>query len=75
MAVGPSPTELWITLAAFTGGAGLAAGMGWLERQPRKTLTPRLLPTTPLLMVGGLIALIALVHLVNLWGIHTGRFR
>jgi hypothetical protein len=71
----PNSAELWITSAAFLAGAGLTGVMAWLERRPRKSLNPRLLPTTPLLFAGGIIALIALVHLVNLWGMHTGRFR
>ena len=70
-----SSPELWITLAALALGAGLAGTMAWLERRPRKSLTPGLLPTTPFLFMGGLIAILALVHLVNLWGVHTGRFR
>jgi hypothetical protein len=71
----PDSAEFWITFMAFLAGAGLAGVMAWLERQPRKSLTPRLLPTTPFLFAGGIVAIIALVHLVNLFGVHTGRFR
>ena len=70
-----SSPDLWITLAALALGGGLAGTMAWLERRPRNSLTPRLLPTTPFLFAGGLIAILALVHLANLWGVHTGRFR
>jgi hypothetical protein len=66
-------TELWMTLAALALGAGLAAAMAILERRPRRSLHPRLVPTTPLLFVGTVIGLLALVHLLNFWGIHTGR--
>jgi hypothetical protein len=69
-----SSLELWITCGALAGGLGLAAAMAWLEHRPRKGLNPRLLPTTPFLLAGGLVAILALVHLVNLWGLHTGRF-
>jgi hypothetical protein len=69
-----SSLELWITCGALAGGLGLSAAMAWLEHRPRKGLKPRLLPTTPFLLMGGLVAILALVHLVNLWGIHTGRF-
>jgi hypothetical protein len=69
-----SSLEMWVTIAALAGGLGLAGAMAWLERRPRKGLNPRLLPTTPFLLVGGLVAILALVHLVNLWGVHTGRF-
>jgi len=68
-----SSPELWITLALLLGGAGLTAVMAWLERRPRNSLAPRLLPTTPFLLAGGLIAMLALVHLINLLGLHTGR--
>ena len=68
-----SSPEMWITLAVLLGGVGLTAVMAWLERRPRNNLTPRLLPTTPFLLAGGLITMLALVHLVNLLGIHTGR--
>jgi amino acid transporter len=67
------PVELWMTLAALLGGGALVAAMAILERRPRKGLTPHLLPTTPLLFVGVVVGLLALVHLLNLWGIHTGR--
>jgi hypothetical protein len=67
------PTELWMTFAALFLGAGLAAAMAIIERRPRNSLDPHPIPTTPLLFVGTLIGLMALVHLLNLWGIHTGR--
>jgi hypothetical protein len=67
------PFEFWLTLAIFLGAALVVAGMSFLERRPRTTLNPRLLPTTPVLLVAGLIGLLAFVHLLNLWGIHTGR--
>jgi hypothetical protein len=44
-----------------------------MERRPRETLEPRLIPTTPLIIVFAFIGLLALVHLANLYGIHTGR--
>jgi hypothetical protein len=70
-----SSPDVWITLAILAAGAGLAGLMAWLERRPRPSLNPRLLPTTPFLLAGGLVAILALVHLMNLWGVHTGRFR
>jgi hypothetical protein len=68
-----NPTELWLTLAVLALGGGLVAAMAIIERRPRKSLDPRLVPTTPLLFVGAAIGLLALVHLLNLWGINTGR--
>lgn len=68
-----NPTEFWLTLAAFLACAGVVGLMVWLERRPRQSLNPRLIPTTPLLLVFGFMGLLALVHLLNLYGIHTGR--
>lgn len=68
-----APAELWITFAALMAGTGLAGVMAWLERRPRHDFNPRLVPTTLLMFIGALVGLLALVHLLNLWGIHTGR--
>lgn len=68
-----SSTELWITLAIFLGSVAIVGLMVWLERRPRVDLNPRLLPTTPIMMVFAFVGLLALVHLLNLYGIHTGR--
>ena len=68
-----SPAEFWITMSALAAGFGLAAAMAILERRPRKSINPRLIPTTPVMFVGVLVGLMALVHLLNLSGIHTGR--
>ena len=66
-------TEFWITIAALLAGVGLVALMAWLERRPRQSLEPRLIPTTPAMLAGLVIILLSMVHLLNLWGIHTGR--
>ena len=68
-----SPTEYWLTIAGLVLGFGLAAAMTILERLPRKGINPRLIPTTPVMFAGVLVGLLALVHLLNLSGIHTGR--
>jgi hypothetical protein len=65
--------EFWLTLAVLAGSVFVVGFMSWLERRPRKSLTPRMIPTTPVLILFGFIALLALVHLANLYGIHTGR--
>jgi hypothetical protein len=67
------PIEMWLTLGAFLACAVIVGLMAWLERRPRHSLNPRLLPTTPILLLFGFIGLLALVHLLNLYGIHTGR--
>ncbi len=68
-----STTELAITVSALLAGFGLVAGMIVLERRPRTSLNPRLIPTTPIMLLGALVAVLAIVHLVNLYGVHTGR--
>ena len=65
--------EFWITLAILAASASVVGFMSWLERRPRKSLTPRLIPTTPVILTFGFVALLALVHLANIYGIHTGR--
>ena len=65
--------ELTLTFAALALGLGLASSMVWLQRRPKQALDTSLLPTTPLLILGAFIVLLAVVHLINLWGIHTGR--
>ena len=66
-------TELWLTVGILAVSAMIIALMVWLDRRPRDSFNPRLVPTTPILLIFGFIGLLALVHLVNLWGIHTGR--
>jgi hypothetical protein len=59
-------TEFWVTLAVFSGGASLMGWMVWLEKHPPKSLTPRLFPTTLVLVLAGLVALMAFFHLVDM---------
>ena len=68
-----SSTEIWLTLAVFLACVMVVGLLAWLERRPRQGLQPRLIPTTPVLLVFGFIGLLALVHLLNIFGIHTGR--
>ena len=65
--------ELSLTCGGLALGAALVAVMVWIEKRPRKTLEPWLVPTTPLMFVGAFICLVAVVHIVNSLGIHTGR--
>ena len=68
-----STLNFWITLAVLFVCAGVVGFLSWQERQPRKSLEPRLIPTTPVIIIFVFIALVALVHLANLYGIKTGR--
>jgi hypothetical protein len=65
--------EMSLTYGGLALGVALVAIMVWIEKRPRKTLEPRLVPTTPLMFVGAFICLVAVVHIVNSLGIHTGR--
>ena len=64
-----------ITLLVFVAALMLIARMVVLEKRPRNSLNPPLLPTTPVMLVSGFVAILALIHLINLIGLHTGRFR
>jgi hypothetical protein len=63
-----------LTLCVFAVALTVIARMVILEKRPRDDLNPRLLPTTPILIASGFVALLALVHLINLAGVHTGRY-
>lgn len=70
---GLDPSELWITGAALALGL---LGVGWMvliERRPRDLTRPRLVPTTPVMFASALVAVLALVHLLNLFGLRTGQ--
>ncbi len=69
----PATPEFIVTFAVFAMCASGVGGLAWLEKRPRDSLQPRLLPTTPLMLGVGFVGLLALVHLLNLAGVHTGR--
>jgi hypothetical protein len=76
----PDQSPMFTTQFILTGLVLVAAlsALVWmiiLEKRPRTDLNPRLMPTTTILLVSGFIALLAFIHLVNLAGLHTGRFR
>jgi hypothetical protein len=66
--------QLIITLLVFVAAVFVIARMVVLERRPRNSLNPPLVPTTPVMLVSGFVAILALIHLINLIGLHTGRF-
>ena len=67
--------EFWITVGVFVFSGAMIAYLSILERRPRKRLEPRMIPTTPLIIFFAFVAILALVHLANLYGITTGRSR
>jgi hypothetical protein len=64
-----------ITLLVFVAALLVIARMVVLEKRPRSSLNPPLIPTTAVMLVSGFVAILALIHLINLIGGHTGRFR
>ena len=62
--------SLEITIALLAAGLVISGAMIWLERRPRKDLNVWMIPTTPFLMVGVVMALMAAVHLLSLLGKH-----
>lgn len=64
---------LAVTLALLAASLAAAGFLTWLERRPAELGKVRLLPTTPLIFLSILIAVVMLVHLVNLMGVHTGN--
>jgi hypothetical protein len=66
-------TQMIVTLGVLAASAGTAGAMVILEKRPRRDLKPRLIPTTPILIAAGFVTVLAVVHLVNLLGVHTGR--
>jgi hypothetical protein len=69
----PLTSEFYWTLAIFIVAAAIVVIMAWLERRPRSGFEPLLLPTTPILLVSGIVAIMSVVHLLNVAGLHTGR--
>ncbi len=67
--------QFYVTALVFLAALLVIARMIVIEKRPRTDLNPRLLPTTPVLIVSGFVAMLALIHLANLVGFHTGRFR
>lgn len=65
--------QFYLTAFVLAAALSVVARMIVLEKRPRADLNPRLIPTTPVLIVSGFVALLALIHLVNLLGLHTGR--
>jgi len=68
-------TDLIVTLACLAASLCFGAYLIWLERQPTEPGRPRLLPTTPLLLICALVLILALAHMVTIvTGVpHTGR--
>lgn len=65
--------DLAITIAALAVCVGIFALGSWIMSRPADPLKPRLIPWRTLILIAGVAGILALVHLVNLFGITTGR--
>lgn len=64
---------LYPTLAILATSLAGAAWFSWLERRPREFGRVRLFPTTPMLFLCALVAIVMIVHLVTFLGIKPAR--
>ena len=62
--------DFWVSLGCLMAGLLLMAHMYRVERRPPNLNSPRLAPTTLLLLLGLFIVLGAGVHLLGYFGIH-----
>lgn len=62
--------DFWISLMCLLAGFTVMALTYRMERRPSSTLSPRLIPTTLLMLFGLLLALGAGAHLLSTFGIH-----
>ena len=65
--------SLTVTLGILAAALACAGILVWLERRPAEFGRLRLIPTTPLIFLSIVVAVLMAVHLVNLMGGHTGR--
>ena len=61
--------ERFFAFGLLAAGVSLVAGMVWLEKRPRKDLKVSLVPTTPVMFLGALIAIVAVAWLLSVFGI------
>lgn len=66
------PSEITVTWAVFGFGILLVVAMCWRESGPRKSMEVSIWPTTPFLLGGAFIAILAVVHLMTLYGLKPG---
>jgi hypothetical protein len=66
-------SDLALSIAALAGAGGVFWFASHRAAQPADPLKPRLVPWRGVIIASGFAALIALVHLVNLAGVETGR--
>jgi amino acid transporter len=65
--------DLMITLAVVFGGVGAYVLISRHASRPADPMRPRMLPWRPIMILVGFLVLVAVIHLVNLMGVETGR--
>lgn len=74
MALKPWAMNLTLTLALLAGLLALGTFAGWRgARPPNLSKGPRMIPWRLIMVTTVAVALLVLVHLVNLMGVTTGR--
>jgi amino acid transporter len=64
--------DLTLTIAIFAAAAALFAFGSWRSAQPADPLKPRLVPWRLVVILSGVVGILMLAHVVNLFGIETG---
>ena len=62
------PSETALTWSVFGLGVLLVVLMCWRESRPRQSMEVSIWPTTPFLLAGAFLAVLAAVHLLTLYG-------
>lgn len=65
--------SLELTLVIFAASIACTGLLVWHEKRPTEIGRVRLLPTTPLIFLSLMVAILMIVHVVNLMGYVTGR--
>ncbi|MEM7634793.1 MAG: hypothetical protein AAF299_09560 [Pseudomonadota bacterium] len=63
------PSETIITWSVFGFGILLVVLMCWRESRPSKSMDVSIWPTTPFLLAGAFLTVLAAVHLFTLYGV------
>jgi hypothetical protein len=70
----PGAPGVALTLALAAVGLAVVALAAWRHgRPPEPARGPRMIPWILILLLAATLTLVMIVHLVNLFGIHTGR--
>ena len=62
-----------ITLTLLALGVGATVGCGWMGARPKDYLKPRLVPWQILMLICAVFVLAMSIHLLNLFGMTTGK--